>query len=167
MECLIPGLILVALMIYASTRIKKVSADAFKAETIETDAFIFEKTDEFLNKVEPSDGLKLEGYSREFGTGDASSIRQAIYEVRRLSLDIDTAVRAIPASKNDVAEIIGDKRYRLVEAKRTENGVDFVDTYKMAESGGRITQLRVVMLDEANEDVRGRVETILAGFIVK
>jgi len=64
---LIPGLILVALMVYASTRIKRVAAEAFEAETIETDEFAVEKPDGFLNILNRDPALALDAYSREFG----------------------------------------------------------------------------------------------------
>ena len=67
MELLIPGLLLVALMVYASTRIKRTAAEAFEPETIETDVFVLEKPEEFLNVINHDLALELQAYSREFG----------------------------------------------------------------------------------------------------
>jgi hypothetical protein len=170
MECLIPGLILVGLMIYASTRIKRASAGAYAPETIESEAFVFEKADEFLNKVEPAKGLEVEGYSREYGSGDAANIRQATYEVDRIAGGLDAAADAMSALGEDAthtSEIFAEKKYRVVEIRREEKGIEFIDTYKMAETADGVVRLKVTMLDEASDEVRRRVETILSGFVVK
>jgi hypothetical protein len=160
MECLIPGLILVGLMIYASTRIKRASAGAYERETIETSAFIFEKSEEFLNKVEPAAGLELEGYSREFGSGDAASRRQATYEISRIAELPDDA-------KSGDTEIINEKRYHSFSIRRQEGEIEVIDHHRIAPSSGDFLHLKVKMLAEASDDVRRRVETILGGFVVK
>ena len=171
MECLIPGLILVGLMIYASTRIKRVSAGAFEAEKIETAHFVFEKPEGFLNKIEPTTGLELEGYSREYGLGDAANFRQATYEVTRSSATADAAVAQITASNEVIAdadEVVGEKRYRIIAVRRAENGIIVVDNYKISESAAEgVFQLRVSMIEDASADVRTQTETILSRFIVK
>src|SRR5687767_8261126 len=51
MELLIPGLILVALMVYASTRIKRTAAAAFDRETVDTEDFIIQKPEGFLHNL--------------------------------------------------------------------------------------------------------------------
>src|SRR5438309_8366475 len=119
---LIPGLILVALMIYASTRIKRNAAAAFEPETIETDEFIIHKSDGFLNIVDGDPKYALEMYSKDFGAGDANKTRQG-----RLFLTFtdDTSVEVLIADVtkenanilDDITEMIGTKRYRVIEAK--------------------------------------------------
>ena len=49
MEILVPGLILVALMVWLSTRIKRNAAAAFDAERVETEDLIVEKPGGFLH----------------------------------------------------------------------------------------------------------------------
>src|SRR5713226_4104201 len=82
MELLIPGLILVALMVYASTRIKKTAAVAFEPETIETDDFIIQKPDGFLNKINRDVQFEFEAYSKEFGGPGAEDFRQGTAHLR-------------------------------------------------------------------------------------
>mgnify|MGYP007097599700 CR=1 FL=1 len=55
MELLIPGLILVALMVWASTKIKRSAAQAYAAESIETEYFAIEKPDGLIDLAEPED----------------------------------------------------------------------------------------------------------------
>src|SRR5205085_2158799 len=78
MEILIVGVILVALMVYASTRIKKSAARAFESETIDADEFYIEKPEGFINPLrDESAEYAFEAYSKDFGTGDAENVYQA------------------------------------------------------------------------------------------
>src|SRR3954462_6162642 len=77
MELLIPGLILVALMVWASTKIKRKAADAFSAEHIEGDGFTLEKPDGFLSKSYVEGAHLFDAYSKEYGTGTAADVRAA------------------------------------------------------------------------------------------
>lgn len=171
MELLIPGLLLVALMVYASTKIKKTAAEAFEAETIETDAFILEKPAEFLNIINRDPALELDVYSRDYGLEHASEVRQARVEIRRFeNSTIDEAVERIRDSatvKSDIAEIINERKYRLIEAERIEKGIGYREIYKIAARGATVYELKVIALEDANEDVTRRIETIVASFILK
>src|ERR1044072_6257842 len=77
MEILIIGIVVVALMAYVSTKIKKSAARAFEPETIETDEFIIVKPEGFINPINDESAFAFEAYSKEFGTGDAKNLRQA------------------------------------------------------------------------------------------
>lgn len=171
MELLIPGLLLVALMVYASTKIKRSAAEAFEPETIETDAFTLEKPEEFLNVINRDPTLELDAYSREYGVEHAAEVRQARVEIRRFeNATVDEAVKNITeASKisSDIAEIIGERKYRLVEAETIEKGIGYREIYKIAASGTAIYELKVKALEDANPDVTRRIETIIASFTVK
>jgi hypothetical protein len=68
MELLIPGLILVGLMVYASTRIKRNAAQAFEQETIETAEYTLTKPAGMLQVINGDPGLAFEAYSKEIGT---------------------------------------------------------------------------------------------------
>ena len=171
MELLIPGLLLVALMVYASTKIKKTAAEAFEPETIESGAFILEKPEEFLNVVNRDPSLELDAYSREYGLEHAAEVRQARVEIRRFeNSTLDEAIVIIKDSatiNSDIVEIIGERKYRLVEAERIEKGIGYREIYKIAASGSTVYELKVIALEDANEDVTRRIETILASFVVK
>ena len=82
MELAIPGLIIVALMVYASTKIKRMSAEAFAAEVVEGDKFVIEKPQGFLHVLNGDPQLAFEAYSKEFGKEHAEKIRQARFELR-------------------------------------------------------------------------------------
>src|SRR5688572_20065083 len=80
MELLIPGLILVALMVWASTKIKKTAADAFEAERIQTSDYELDKPAEFLHVLGDPDH-EFFAYSKEMGEGESNSVRRATIEL--------------------------------------------------------------------------------------
>src|SRR6476620_3282039 len=80
MELVIPGLIIVALMAWASTKIKKRAADAFETESIETDRYSLRKPEGFLHVLGDSEH-EFYAYSREYGSGSGSKVRRATIEI--------------------------------------------------------------------------------------
>ena len=171
MELLIPGLLLVALMVYASTRIKRTAAEAFEPETIETDVFVLEKPEEFLNVINHDLALELQAYSREFGVENTADVRQACFAVRRFEgsgiEDVIGFIKDSATIKSDISEVIGERKYRIIEAERIEKGIGYREIYKLAKSGAAVFELKITALEDANDDVLRRIETILATFIVK
>lgn len=172
MELLIPGLILVALMVYASTRIKKSAAAAFEPETIETEDFVIQKPDGFLNVIGGDLKHAFEAYSKEFGGEGADEFRQG-----RANLTIhdggvvDSAIAAIRASGDeiveDLTEVIGSKRYRIIEVKRVEKGVELCVFYKIAEKEARIYELEVVRLAETTDEFARKIDVMIDSFELK
>jgi hypothetical protein len=168
---LIPGLILVALMVWASTRIKRTAAAAFEAETVETDDFTLDKPEGFLNKINRDPSLAFEAYSRDMGTGDASEFRMArveihIYEQRRLDYAAG-AIRESTTVTSEITEVIGERKYHIIEAETVEKGVGFRELYKLAEKDGRVFELRIVVLGETNDEFSRKIDTILNSFVLK
>ncbi len=171
MELLIPGLILVALMVYASTRIKKSAAQAFAPETIDTEVFYFEKPEGFLTVLNGKRELDYEGYSREFGGDGAEDIRQGRVEIRKIenSSFKDTVSKIGQSAKitSKTTEVIDQRKYLLVEAERVEKGAGMVELYKLAESGLDVIEMKITALDETNEEVARKITGIAASYYVK
>src|SRR5437867_2652270 len=94
MELLIPGLILVALMVYASTRIKRSAARAFEAEQIAGDGFTLVKPDGFLHRINDDSEYAFEAYSKEFGSGAADDVRAATAVALVRNTNVDDAATA-------------------------------------------------------------------------
>lgn len=171
MELLIPGLLLVALMVYASTRIKRVAAEAFEPESIESTDFALEKPEGFLNVVSPAGGLSLQIYSKDYGINEASDFRAArgeirIYEKRTLKFAA-TAIRESTTVTSEVPEIIDGRKYIVVEAESVEKGIGFREMYKLAEKDGSVVELKITALEKINEELSKKIDAILASFILK
>ncbi len=172
MELLIPGLILVALMVYASTRIKKIAASAFEPETIETDDFVIKKSEGFLNVIGGDPQYAFEAYSKDFGTEAAEKFRQATVKLR--TYDGKTTDEAIADLQNggteivsDIGEVIGDQKYRVIEARRIEKDVEFRIFYKITENNGRLYELEIMTLSETTEAFMSNIEAMLNSVEIK
>ena len=171
MELLIPGLILVALMVYASTRIKRSASKAFEAETVETDDITLDKPEGFLNVLNLDPTLELDIYSKDMGVGDAAEFRAAraelrIYERRTLGYAAN-AIKESAKIESEIFEIIGERKYGILEAERNEKGTDFRELYKIVEKDSRVFEFKVVVLDETNDEIKRKIDTMFDSFMLK
>lgn len=168
---LIPGLIIVALMVWASTRIKRIAAAAFEAETIETDDFVIQKPDGFLNNLNGDPKYAFNAYSKDFGA-NATDIRQGRIQ---LTIRDDVGIQQLIGGLSDdgdeivddVTEVVGPTRYRLIEAKRDENGHDLCVTYKIAEKDSRVYSLELIRLAESSDEFARKIEAFANSFELK
>lgn len=172
MEILIPGLILVGFMVWASTRIKRNAAKAFEREEIETGEFVLTKPEGFLAPVDPVEGTVLSAYSKEFGRDDAGGIRQATVEIRRFDGESFDEVRklAMAGSTELVTEqigIIAERKCANIVVVRPDKGVPIEISYKIIENGHAVFQLSVAVLPDHKEDLSSKIDLLLSSFSMK
>ena len=172
MELLIPGLLLVALMVWASTRIKRTAAAAFEAETVDADDFAIKKPDGFLNVINGDPKFVFEAYSKEYGGEGAEDFRQGRINLTvREDRNVDEVVGELDGSDGkimeDLAEVIGSTRYRLIDVKRLEKGVEFFVMYKLAEQDGKVYSLEAVRLAETSDEFARKIEVMVSSFELK
>lgn len=172
MELLIPGLILVALMVYASTRIKRSAARAFEAETIETDDLILEKPDGFLNVIGGDPKFVFEAYSKDFGGEGAENIRRATADiVVKSDTHTETLANEILRSSgklvDDRTERIGGINYRMIEHITKEQDVDFRVRSKLATRNGKVFVLTVRSIVETTPEFMRNIEAMFDSFQLK
>ncbi len=77
MEIFIIGIVLVGLMVYVSTRIKRAAAKAYIPETITKDDFKIEKPEGFLYPLNSESEWPFEAYSRYYGERATRNIWRA------------------------------------------------------------------------------------------
>lgn len=172
MEILIVGGILVALMVYASTKLKRFTAEAFEAETVETDEFVVDKPDGFLHVIGGDRAYAFEAYSREFGGPGSEEIRQATAMLR---IDTRRTVEHILQDRlgkdasviSDDNEMVNEMRYRVVIADVTKDGSAARVYHKIAESGGKVYDFEVRALSETTETITRNIETMIDSFAIK
>ncbi len=169
---LIPGLLLVAFMVWASTRIKKTAAAAFEAETIETDDFIIQKPEGLLNVVGGDPKYAFEAYSKEYGGEGAEEFRQGrVFLTVREDWTIDDVAVEIKTAAaetvEELVEVIGSNHYRLIDIKRLEKDVEFYVTYKIAEKDGKVYSLEVMRLAETSAEFARKLELLVGSFELK
>jgi hypothetical protein len=165
MEILIPGLILVALMVYASTRIKKRAAEAFEPETIETDRYTLQKPDGFLHVID-SPEHDFEAYSKE--SGDDGWARRATIDVDVLT-NTDLAAER-DSLRNQAAEstVTGENGTSCrIGADESANETDLKVVYKLVAAPDAIYRLRFAVVAKHEDEYLGRIEETLDSFTVK
>jgi hypothetical protein len=166
MELLIPGLILVALMVYASTKIKKRAAEAFEPETIETERYTLQKPAGFLHVID-SPRHDFEAYSKEYSDDDSS--RRATIEVDLLR---DTDLKSVRESirnasaKFDLTEETENVWRIETEVAANENGIKVF--YKLVDSrAGSIYRMRFAVVAKHEDEYLDRIEETLDSFTLK
>lgn len=152
MEILILGLILVALMVYASTRIKRSAAQAFEQEPIETDEFTLIKPAGFLHLINGDPAYKFQAYSKEFGTENASNRRQATVDLCLIS---DKTLENVCEEAKASGKLLSAKNFQFDEMKscsmeieRSENGIELNDRFFIVETGRGVYELRTSVLKD-------------------
>lgn len=173
MELLIPGLILVGLMVYLSTRIKRSAAEAFEREEIETDEFSISKAEGFLHPLNnDSSPFDFEAYTKEFGEDEARRIR-----IARAELTVNenaSFAEVLKSAKGAVDKVLNEENIKqdsqrvcLIEAEGTENGVPIAVYQKIADNGCKIYDLRFAVLAELKDEYLRRIEEMRDSFTVK
>ncbi|KXK03914.1 MAG: hypothetical protein UZ17_ACD001001011 [Acidobacteria bacterium OLB17] len=171
MEILIFGIILVALMAWASTRIKKNAAAAFDAESVSTPAFTIEKPAGMLHVLNGNPELEFEAYSKEFGTGVMSKMRMFRAEVKKLHpTGIAAKIAEIKKSgqvRDDRKEVIDGRTYHVIEIEEGGTKVPCRVKYKIAETQDAAYVLKLRALEEAGENVFETLDVMLESFVLK
>ncbi len=164
MELLIPGLILVALMVYASTRIKKITAQAFEAETIETDEFSIQKPDGFLHNLNGDPKYIFEAYSKEYSKAN-DKLRVGTATIIRLeNTSIDDVVDELSQTgiiTDEGTEILDETAYRMLVSRGDEKEI----SYKLAERNDSVYKLEITAMEESKNEPWA--ETFFDSFRVK
>lgn len=172
MEILILGLILVALMVYLSTRIKRAAALAYEREAIETEEFSIVKPEGFLVPIKEATEFKFEAYSKECGHEEAGNIRQAAAKVTVLEgVGFDEACEQIRASAGQiVAEstpMIGGRHVLLLDAEKETGGVTQEIFHKLVSKTGTVYDLEITVLQEHKDAHLRNIDDLRTSFTLK
>lgn len=159
-------------MAYASTRIKKSAARAYEAEMVETDEFVIQKPDGFLNVIGGDPAFVFEAYSKDFGGAGSEDFRKATATLRVYDnvSENEIAERIIGSGDtvvSDLTEIISETRYRVIETGRSEKGVEVRDFYKIAGCNSKVYEFRISALTETTAEFMHSIESMLDSFELK
>lgn len=176
MEILIFGIILVALMAFVSTKIKKSAARAFERETIETDEFKITKPEGFIHPVNDNSGFAFEAYTKDSGKNDAADFRLAHARLTVVSQGDFETIRAKvrESAGNILSEKVSEDQAKsqkkcFIESEEIENGVKIFSTRKIIESiqKQKIYELQIAVLENYRAEFLGRTNEMLESFVVK
>jgi hypothetical protein len=167
MEILIPGLILVALMVYASTRIKRSAAKALEREEIKASGFSITKPDGFIHVLNGDPQLAFESYTREFGTEGADEVRQAtaVVRVSNGSNSGEISEQAASGLSDVRTESIDGTTW--ISGYLDEKGVTMEIVHKIVAKGGLVYDLRVAAINDFSDDLSAKVNEMLESFAVE
>lgn len=166
MELLIPGLILVALMAWASTKIKKRAAEAFEPETIETDNYSLRKPDGFLHVIDSPDH-DFEAYSKEFDDDDFR-LRRAKIEIDVLhDTDLSAACDSLRAEATAATVTEQSGQVCRLETDESANEKQFRVFYKLVDTPAGIYRFRFAVLSKHAEDYLRKIEETLDSFTIR
>ncbi len=176
MEIFIVGVIVVALMVYVSTRIKKSAAQAYEPETIDAEDFTIKKPAGFINPINDDSTFAFEAYTKDFGTDEAKDFRQARARLRRISdSSFDAVCKNVKQSadkvlsKNFSESAAQGQRVFQLETDGVEADVPVFSAWKIVESRERrkIYELQISVLEEYKKNYVDEVAEIIESFVVK
>ncbi len=174
MEILILGGILVALMVFVSTRIKKNSAKAFEREKIETEDYSIYKPEGFIMPVRFKSDFALEMYSKDKGEEKAGTINQAWATLKIFKKD--NFAEICRRAKQTAAKIISEEtardgglNYFFMHGTGAEETVGKEIFYKIIEDtkSGAIYELQSSVLNDYLETHSSKVSAIMQSFTVR
>ncbi len=175
MEILIAGIILVALMVFVSTKIKKSAAGAFEQEIIKREDFHLVKPEGFISPINENSRFLFEAYTKEFGKNDAGEFRQAWANLVVVS---DASFEAVIENiRKTGGKVLSEKllentpeeqKICLIESEKIEKDVTVKVFYKIIESNQnqKIYELKVSVLDAYLEEFKTRTNVMLESFVV-
>jgi hypothetical protein len=170
MEILIIGAVVVALMVYASTKIKRSAAAAFEPETIETDEFSLVKPEGFLAPVENEDYLAFYAYSKEYGEEEkAEKLRQSLIKLKILAGRSLTEIGKDVKKSFDktLSEESPDENTLLIKGAKSESDVETLFYHKLSAKAERVFDLEMSVLEDYREKYEEKAEKLLESFRVK
>ncbi len=169
MEILIVGSIIVALMVYASTKIKKSAAQAYEEETIDREDFFLVKPEGLLNPIRSESEFAFEAYSKDYGEEEAGKIRQVLVTLKVLTDKKFTEV--CRAAKQSVDKILSEEKIGkgtfLLKGEKAETGVETEIYHKIIADEQKIYDLEITVLGETREAYEERIDRLIESFRVK
>lgn len=176
MEIFLVGIVIVALMVFVSTKIKKSAAQAFVPEFIEKDEFTLTKPEGFMSPLEENFGYAFEAYSREYGEKKARNTWQAhafltVSENLNFDRECEKAKQSADkiSSENFFANDLKTEKIFLLESQRNENDIQMIDFWKIVESAKykKTYNLQIAVLQSFREVYIDRINEMINSFHLK
>ncbi|MEZ5306417.1 MAG: hypothetical protein R2684_04650 [Pyrinomonadaceae bacterium] len=176
MDIVILGILLVAAMVFISTRIKRAAAAAFEPESVEMDDFHINKPAGFLYPLNRESEFPFEAYSREYGERRTRNIWRARtrlrvsdgLNIRKVIADAKEAGEDILAEEQETA--LGEGLLcSIVKSKFSEDEISY-ERYRRIiadKKRNKTYELRSTLLHPFEDDYREDIETMSRSFELK
>ena len=176
MEILIIGGIVVLIMVFISTQIKKSAARAFDREVVDTENFRIVKPEGFVYPMRDDSEYAFEAFSKEYGERNERNTWKAQIYIK-VSEGLNFA-SVCENAKRGTTEVISEKiiedaangeKICLLETEKTENEIEFNEFRKIVESGNqeKTYDLRITVLKSYRNDLVGRIDEATGSFQLK
>lgn len=166
MEILIVGLIVVALMAYASTKIKKRAAEAYDAEMVVTDRYSLLKPEGFLHVVGGT-RHEFEAYSKEYGDADEAHLRKATIEVDVIrDTDLKGAVQRLRNTTTQFTVSEETETIYQIETEELANETPLKGFYKLVATLNGVYQLRFIVLPKHVDEYLRKIDETVDSFAI-
>ena len=176
MEIIILGVLLVALMVFVSTKIKKSAAEAFEAESIEKEDFSIEKPEGFLYPLRDKPEFPFEAYSKLYGERSTRNIWRARTRLRvseglnltKLIKETKGNSEKITSEKN-LKDLPNDQKGKIIRSEKNEDDVKYKILRKFIQSKGqnKTYELRTTILHPYSEEYTEKACEMMKSFVVK
>ena len=149
MEILIIGVIVVAIMAYVSTKIKRAASEAYEQENVETEDFRIIKPESFIIPVKEKSEFVFETYSKDYGEDLAEKFRQC---------------RAVIREKNGI-----ESDADVLESEKVEDNVTLKTFSKtlVDKTLDKSYELEITVLPEYEEKYADGIKLMLDSFHLK
>jgi hypothetical protein len=176
MEILIIGGALVALMVYASTRIKKSAARAYEREIIETESFNLVKPEGFIVPVNENSEYAFEARSKDYSDEETHDFPKADIKLKIFS---DSDFEIVCQNARDAfdkvlsEEVSGDNSRKqkicFLKGEKMEDETPFNIFHKIVQADGqqKIYDLKISVLRENREQLGDQISETISGFRIK
>ncbi len=137
---------------------------AFESESIDTPEMHISKPEGFLHVIDDRSPLLFDAYSKEFGAGANSSVRQVTAAVTRRDQNIDALAESIRTNGGSVDVDHSEGNCTVIES--SENKVDspYSVYYKICPIGDGSLELKVAALSDHHESQRENIRKLIASF---
>ncbi len=173
MEIFIIGGILVGIMVYASTRIKRSAAQAYKPETVEKDDFSIEKPEGFLYPLRDKPDFPFEAYSKLYGDKTTRNIWQArirlrIHEGRALNRIVrETKKLEKMSGEKKLSDLPTNQKGIILRTTKTIDDEGYNISRKIVETPKNTYELRTTMLAPYADDYTDRICEMMKSFEIR
>ena len=168
MELLIPGLVLVAVMVWASTKIKKSAAEAYAEETVTSDRFTITKPEDLIIPMNADSPFLFEARTKEHETIRGDSVPASVVSIgERKGESFDAVCDQI---RSAAAKIVDEDHHRegarvcLITAEEPEGETTYSVSYKVVEAANSVLVLRARTLPEQSEDLLRKIDSMVRSF---
>ena len=166
----------IAVLMFISSRIRRVASRAFEPETIENVEFKINKPEGYLNPINNGSEYPFEAYTRELGEKSAGRLRKSIV---KMSVNDGLIFKnSCESAKRNVDNVYSEtilenvpkgQQICLIEGEKMEDEVNRFVFHKIVESENqnKTYDLEVSILEANEDEYIGKATELINSFTVK